>query len=153
VDAFYSYFALLDEFLQQVPPRSQPDNPASNWKASVDNTGKFSAALSRFAMVIFSLLDQEWSGHPRNRSRQSWNPTVGFALRLLSRSYSGSLRQRENLTKNLAACHKPLMHLFKGALDVDLEEIGLLHDHGLVDVVLGHGDLFASDQEPHIGVH
>jgi hypothetical protein len=40
-------------------------------KASVDNTGKFSAALSRFAMVISSLLDQEWLGHPRNRRRQN----------------------------------------------------------------------------------
>jgi hypothetical protein len=29
VDASYSYFALLDEFLRLVPPRSQPDNLAS----------------------------------------------------------------------------------------------------------------------------
>jgi hypothetical protein len=29
----------------------------------------------------------------------------------------------------------------------------LLHGHRLVDMVLGLGDLSASDQEPHIGVH
>jgi hypothetical protein len=29
VDAFHNYFALLDEFLRKVPPRNQPDNPAS----------------------------------------------------------------------------------------------------------------------------
>jgi hypothetical protein len=32
---------------------------------------------------------------------------VGFALRVLSRPNSGSLRWAENLTKNLAACHRP----------------------------------------------
>jgi len=36
VDAFYNYFALLDEFLQQVPPRSQPDNPASKRRNFVE---------------------------------------------------------------------------------------------------------------------
>jgi hypothetical protein len=36
VDAFYSYFALLDECLQQVPPRSQPDNPASKRRNFVE---------------------------------------------------------------------------------------------------------------------
>jgi hypothetical protein len=34
------------------------------------------------------------------------NPTLGFARRVLNRPYSGSLRQAENLTKNLAACQK-----------------------------------------------
>ena len=29
----------------------------------------------------------------------------------------------------------------------------LLHGHGLVDVVLGLGDLFPGDQEPHVGLH
>jgi hypothetical protein len=29
----------------------------------------------------------------------------------------------------------------------------LLHGHGLVDMVLGQGDWFAGDEEPHIGVH
>lgn len=32
---------------------------------------------------------------------------LGSAVRVLSRPYSGSLRQAENLTRNLAACHKP----------------------------------------------
>src|ERR1039457_742557 len=40
-------------------------------KVFVDKTGRFSAALSRFAKVIFSLLNQGRSGYQRNRSRQT----------------------------------------------------------------------------------
>src|SRR5271163_1694394 len=83
------------------------------WKDSVDVTGKLlSADLTGFAEIIFrsfNRLVQEWTGHLRNRSSQTWNPPVRFALRCLNRPYSGSLGQPENLTKKLAARIKQLI--------------------------------------------
>jgi hypothetical protein len=55
------------------------------WEASVDIAGKFSAVLSGFANVIFSLLDQEWWAIQEIEAATAGIRWSDFASRVLNR--------------------------------------------------------------------